>query len=51
MVVAGLRAASDIVVPIGMLLSLPLSMTVKIAPDHNENTRWPGTLPGSRIPE
>ena len=26
--------------PVGMLLSIPLTMTVKIAMDNNEETRW-----------
>ena len=37
--------------PIGMLLSVPLTMTVKIGLDHNQNTRWLGTLLGSQIPQ
>ena len=35
--------------PIGMLLSIPLTMTAKIAFDHNEDTRWLGTLLGSAV--
>ena len=37
--------------PIGMLLSIPLTMTVKIGLDHNEKTRWLGTLLGSQVPD
>ncbi len=33
--------------PIGMLLSVPLTMTVKIALDSNDDTRWLATLLGS----
>lgn len=37
--------------PIGMLLSIPLTMTVKIFLDHSEKTKWLGTVLGSQIPD
>jgi len=36
--------------PIGMLLSVPLTMSVKIALDSNTNTRWISTLLSSGVP-
>jgi predicted PurR-regulated permease PerM len=33
--------------PVGMLLSVPLTMTVKIALDSREDTKWIGVLLGS----
>ncbi len=36
--------------PVGMLLSVPLTMTVKIALDNNDDTRWIGTLLGPEPP-
>jgi predicted PurR-regulated permease PerM len=36
--------------PIGMLLSVPLTMTVKIALDSSEDTLWMATLIGSKVP-
>jgi predicted PurR-regulated permease PerM len=32
--------------PVGMLLSVPLTMTLKIGLDSNEDTRWIGVLLG-----
>jgi predicted PurR-regulated permease PerM len=36
--------------PIGMLLSVPLTMSIKIALDSKENTLWLSTLLSSGIP-
>jgi predicted PurR-regulated permease PerM len=35
--------------PVGMLLSVPLTMTAKIALDSREETRWIATLLGPEI--
>jgi len=35
--------------PVGMLLSVPLTMTVKIALDSNEETRWLAVLMGPEV--
>ncbi len=35
--------------PVGMLLSIPLTMTVKIALESFEDTRWVGTILGSGV--
>ena len=37
--------------PIGMLLSIPLTMTVKIFLDHSEGAKWLGTALGSQVPD
>jgi len=37
--------------PVGMLLSVPLTMTVKIALESHEDSRWLGVLLGSSAPE
>jgi len=37
--------------PIGMLLSVPLTMVVKIALDNSDDTRWIATLLGTSKPE
>ena len=36
--------------PVGMLLSIPLTIMVKIVLDANESTRWAAILLGERIP-
>ncbi len=36
--------------PVGMFLSVPLSMLVKIAVESNEHTRWLSILLGSEVP-
>lgn len=37
--------------PIGMLLSVPLTMTLKLGLQAGERTRWVATLLGDRVPE
>lgn len=37
--------------PVGMFLSVPLSMLVKIAVESNEHTRWLSILLGPEVPE
>jgi len=37
--------------PVGMFLSVPLTMVVKIALDSQENTRWITIMLGSEVPE
>jgi len=37
--------------PVGMLLSVPLTMAVKIAFESGKETRWIALLMGSRVPE
>jgi predicted PurR-regulated permease PerM len=37
--------------PVGMLLSVPLTMVVKIALDSSDDTRWIATLLGTSITE
>ncbi len=37
--------------PIGMLLSVPLTMTLKLGLQAGERTRWVATLIGDRVPE
>ncbi len=37
--------------PVGMLLSVPLTVTVKIALESSESTRWIGVLLGPGLPE
>ncbi len=36
--------------PVGMLLSVPLTMVVKLALEHSENYRWVAVLLDSRVP-
>jgi len=36
--------------PVGMLLSVPLTMTLKIALEHNQNTRWLAIFLGNSVP-
>ena len=36
---------------VGMLLAVPLTMTLKIALDSSESTRWLAVLIGSEIPK
>ncbi len=35
--------------PVGMLLSVPLTIAIKIALDSNDNTRWMATMLGPRV--
>lgn len=37
--------------PVGMLLSIPLTIMVKIVLDANESTRWAAILLGERVPD
>jgi AI-2 transport protein TqsA len=37
--------------PVGMLLSIPLTIMVKIALEHDEDTRWIGVMLGSTSPD
>ncbi len=37
--------------PVGMLLSVPLTMTVKVATESSRETRWIALLMGSATPE
>lgn len=37
--------------PVGMIISVPLTMTVKIALENNEDTRWLAVLMGSGTPQ
>ncbi len=37
--------------PVGMFLSVPLTMTIKIALDSNEDTRWISVLLGAETTE
>lgn len=37
--------------PVGMLLAVPLTMTLKIAMESNPDTKWIGTLLGAKVPK
>ena len=37
--------------PVGMLLSVPLTMAAKIALSHSEDTQWLSILLGNALPE
>lgn len=50
MVVVSLVFWGSLLGPVGMVLCIPLTMTVKFACEHNKGTRWIATLLGLGTP-